>query len=64
MTWNRNAIQYRVVKKTDTILVFMFFFLLDALYLQVLFTTVSFALNDVFFSSADVNRFCFYAPEL
>jgi len=33
--------------------------LLDELYLQFLFTRVSFSLNDAVLQSADVNEFCF-----
>ena len=48
-------------KKSDTSLVFEFRLLLDALYLQFLFTRVSFSLNVLRSSSADVNKFCSYA---
>jgi len=58
--------QYRVGQEVRPFLVFEFPLLLDALYLQFLFTPVSFSLNYIIHStlSADLNRFCFNASRL
>ena len=63
---------YRVSYKRDNFLAFAFPLFLDALYLQFLFTQfthVLFLLNDAVtvycsFSSANVNKFCYYTNKM